>query len=62
MKRIGLIQVLQETNCFNPVLTVRADYENFGVGRAFQTGAQDENAVPVGKSWIQDQGRCVSVA
>ncbi len=33
MKRIGLIQILQETNCFNPVLTVRGDYENFGVGR-----------------------------
>ena len=32
MKRIGLIQILQESNCFNPVLTVRADFENFGVG------------------------------
>ncbi len=32
MKRIGLIQILQETNCFNPVLTVQADFENFGVG------------------------------
>ncbi len=32
MKRIGLIQILQESNCFNPVLTVQADYENFGVG------------------------------
>jgi len=33
MKRIGIIQILQETNCFNPILTVREDYENFGVGR-----------------------------
>ena len=32
MKRIGIIQILQETNCFNPVLTVRGDFENFGVG------------------------------
>jgi microcystin degradation protein MlrC len=32
MKRIGLIQILQESNCFNPILTVRADFENFGVG------------------------------
>lgn len=32
MKRIGVIQILQESNCFNPVLTVRADFENFGVG------------------------------
>ncbi len=32
MKRIGIIQILQETNCFNPILTVRQDYENFGVG------------------------------
>jgi microcystin degradation protein MlrC len=32
MKRIGIIQILQETNCFNPVLTVRQDFENFGVG------------------------------
>jgi len=33
MKRIGIIQILQETNYFNPILTVRQDYENFGVGR-----------------------------
>jgi microcystin degradation protein MlrC len=32
MKRIGLIQILQETNWFNPVQTVRQDFENFGVG------------------------------
>ena len=32
MKRIGLIQILQETNWFNPVPTVRRDFENFGVG------------------------------
>lgn len=28
-----------------------------GAGRAFQAGASDESSVPVGKSWIQDQGR-----
>ena len=28
-----------------------------GAGRAFQAGAQDESSVPVGKSWIRDQGR-----
>lgn len=28
-----------------------------GPGRAFQAGALDEDNVPVGKSWIQDQGR-----
>ena len=33
MKRIGIIQILQEKNYFNPILTVRQDYENFGVGR-----------------------------
>lgn len=33
MKRIGFIQILQESNCLNPVLTVPADYENFGVGK-----------------------------
>ena len=32
MKRIGIIQILQETNCFNPVLSMPADFENFGVG------------------------------
>jgi len=36
MKRIGLIQILQETNWFNPVLTLRTDFENFGVGRGRQ--------------------------
>ncbi len=40
MKRIGLIQILQETNCFNPVLTVRADFENFGVGTGSEVLAQ----------------------
>jgi microcystin degradation protein MlrC len=33
MKRIGIIQILQETNYFNPILTVRRDFENFGVGK-----------------------------
>ena len=33
MKRIGIIQILQETNCFNPVLSQPSDFENFGVGR-----------------------------
>ncbi|MFI5356521.1 MAG: M81 family metallopeptidase [Opitutales bacterium] len=32
MKRIGIIQILQETNCFNPVATRPQDFENFGVG------------------------------
>src|SRR5665213_950648 len=32
MKRIGILQILQDTNCFNPVPTVRRDFENFGVG------------------------------
>lgn len=32
MKRIGLIQILQETNYFNPVETEPQDFENFGVG------------------------------
>jgi microcystin degradation protein MlrC len=32
MKRIGLIQIRQETNCFNPVLSTRRDFENYGVG------------------------------
>jgi microcystin degradation protein MlrC len=36
MKRIGLIQILQESNCFNPVLTLPADYENFGVGQGHE--------------------------
>ena len=33
MKRIGIIQILQETNYFNPIPTSPADFENFGVGR-----------------------------
>ncbi len=40
MKRIGLIQILQETNCFNPVLTIPADFENFGVGTGADVLAQ----------------------
>ena len=31
MRRIGLLQVHQESNSFNPVRTSRADYERYGV-------------------------------
>ncbi len=31
MKRVGLLQVLQESNSFNPVLTQKADFESLGV-------------------------------
>ncbi len=32
MKRIGVCQIMQETNGFNPLLTRREDFESFGVG------------------------------
>ncbi len=32
MKKIAIIQICQETNGFNPVLTTRSDFESFGVG------------------------------
>lgn len=32
MKKIAVIQIWQETNGFNPVLTTRSDFESFGVG------------------------------
>ncbi len=32
MKRIGIIQILQETNYFNPIQTVPGDFGNFGIG------------------------------
>ncbi len=32
MKRIGILQVWQESNSFNPVLTTKADFEAFGMG------------------------------
>ena len=32
MKRIGIMQLLQESNSFNPVLTTEADFEILGVG------------------------------
>jgi len=32
MRRIGIIQIRQETNCFNPILSTRRDFENYGVG------------------------------
>jgi microcystin degradation protein MlrC len=32
VKRIGILQILQETNFFNPVETVPGDFGNFGVG------------------------------
>lgn len=31
MRRIGILQVHQESNSFNPVRTIRADYERYGV-------------------------------
>ncbi len=48
MKRIGLIQILQETNWFNPVRTVRADFENFGVGTGRQVLSKYGNVGELG--------------
>ncbi len=48
MKRIGLIQILQETNWFNPVQTVRGDFENFGVGTGRQVLAKYGNVGELG--------------
>ena len=30
MKRIGILQIVQESNTFNPVLTTRSEFERFG--------------------------------
>ena len=31
MKRIAILQVVQESNSFNPIATTRTDFERFGV-------------------------------
>jgi len=36
MKHIGILQILQESNCFNPVATTLADFEAFGLGLGAQ--------------------------
>ena len=31
MKRIGVLQILQESNSFNPIATTKSDYERYGI-------------------------------
>lgn len=48
MKRIGLIQIKQESNCFNPVVTEQIHFENYGVGVGAEMLAQFGEVTEVG--------------
>ena len=48
MRRVGIIQVWQESNGFNPVLTTRAEFEAFGMGTGEDTLASFAEGEEVG--------------
>ncbi len=48
MRRVGIIQVWQESNGFNPVLTTRAEFEAFGMGTGEEALARFTEGEEVG--------------
>ena len=66
MKRIGIIQIWQESNSFNPVPTTRADFEAVGMGTGEQGLASFAEGEEVGgfvkglKAW-QEPARAIGL-
>jgi len=48
MKRVGIAQILQESNSLNPILTVREDYARFGLGLGDEVVAEYADVDEIG--------------
>ena len=59
MKRVAVIQICQESNSFNPVLTTKADFDACGMGTGDEALARFSSGEEVGgfvaglKNWSE---------